>query len=362
MEVSLGSAVAPRLSKQRQIGFIMLGFGIILLIAGFFLVRSAAPPNASPLLKNLSPLFLLAGIVLIGQSILVLLLEDRRLIAWFLALPTLTFILVVVVFPTLYAVIISFLRWDAQLPDQPFIFLDNYTAIIGEERVGDAVWNTLRIALASVALEFVLGIGLALLFVDKFLGRSMILSLLILPLMLAPVIVGQTWRMLWDTRFGAINHLLSMVKGEPVELLWLANADLGIVAIILTDVWQWTPFVFLITLAGLLAINVELYESASIDGALGWDIFWYITLPILRPIVLVALLFRLLEALKIFDTLYLLTNGGPGYTTENFSFYLYQQGFNYLRFGYSAAGSILFLIVIIIISTILVRYIGETQA
>lgn len=360
MEVSLKSAVAPQLSKQRQIGFIMLGFGIALLIAGFYLVQSAAPPTASPLLKNLSPLFPLAGIVLIGQSGLVLLLEGRRLIAWFFALPTLTFILVVVVFPTLYAVIISFLRWDAQLPDQPFILLENYTAIINEARVGGAVWNTLRIALSAVTFEFVLGIGLALLFVDKFPGRSLILSFLILPLMLAPVIVGQTWRMLWDTRFGAVNHLLSVITGEKVELLWLANADLGILAIIITDVWQWTPFVFLITLAGLLAINTELFESAAIDGALGWEIFWFITLPILRPVLLVALLFRLLEALKIFDTLYLLTNGGPGYTTENFTFYLYQQGFNYFRFGYTAAGSILFLIVIIIISSILVRRISET--
>jgi multiple sugar transport system permease protein len=360
MEVSVKPSVGTRHISQQHIGFIMLGIGIALLAAGSILVQSTASRTASPLLKNISPLLILGAIILIGQSILVLLLKGQRLTAWFFALPTLTFILVVVVFPTLYAVIISFLQWDAQIPNQQFIFIDNYAAILRESRVVGAVWNTLRIAITSVVLECVLGVGLAMLFVDKFPGRSLILSFLILPLMLAPVIVGQTWRMLWDTRFGAVNHLLSIITGDTVQLNWLADTNLGIIAITLTDVWQWTPFVFLITLAGLMAINLELYESAAIDGATSWNIFWHVTLPILRPVLLVALLFRFLEATKIFDTLYLLTNGGPGYTTENFSFYLYQQGFNYFRFGYTSAGSILFLIVIIILSTILIRRIGET--
>lgn len=360
MELARKQSAKPQIATQRQIGYIMLGFGLVCLIVGFFLVQTSANSASSPLVKNLSPLLPFAGIVLIGQAIVVIKLEGRRLIAWFFALPTFTFILVVVIFPTLYAFVISFMQWDAQLPEQKFIFLDNYASILGAERVVGAVWNTIRVAVGAVILEFVLGIGLAVLFVDRFPGRSLILSFLILPLMLAPVIVGQTWRMLWDTRFGAVNHLLSVIKGEPVELVWLANTDLGIIAIILTDVWQWTPFVFLITLAGLLAINLELYEAAGIDGASGWEIFWRITIPVLRPILLVAFLFRMLEALKIFDILVLLTKGGPGYSTENFSFYLYQQGFNYFRFGYTAAGSILFLIAIIIISTLLVRNIGET--
>lgn len=346
--------------RQRRMGLMMLSAGVVLLVAGIILLASiGGGATASLLVKNISPLVPFAGIVFIGQGIVVLRLRGWRMTAWFMALPAMTFILVVVIFPSLYALGLSTIRWDVQVRDQSFVALQNYATLVTTDRVLGAVKNTALIAVTAVALEFLLGVGLALLLADRFPGRSLVISLVILPLMMAPIIVGQTWRMLWDTRFGAVNDFLSVITGHPVQLLWLGSTDLAIPAIILTDVWQWTPFVFLVTLAGFLAVNVELYEAAAIDGAARFQMFWRITLPIVRPVLLVALLFRLVDVLKIFDIIYVLTNGGPGYSTESYSFYLYQQGFAFGRYGYTSAGSILFLVVVTIIATILIRRIGE---
>ena len=342
-----------------QRGAIMLAVGAIMLGVGVYLLAEVITPQSNKWLINFSPLVAFAGIVLIGQGGIMLALKGRKLTAWFLAFPTFIFILVVVLVPTIYVIGVSFIRWDIQVPGREFIFLDNYETLINTDRVRSAVLTTGIIAFAAVALEFVLGIGLALLFVDRFFGRAVALSVIIIPMMMAPIVVGQTARMLWNTRFGAVNHLLSVVTGSTVELQWFGQKELAFVAIIITDVWQWTPFIFLIALAGLLAINTELYEAAAIDGASAWQIFWRITLPILRPILLVALLFRLIEALKMFDIIFVTTNGGPGRATENITLYLFEQGFQFARFGFSAAGAVLFLLAIIIISTLLVRIIGE---
>jgi multiple sugar transport system permease protein len=338
----------------------MLGVGVLLVVVGILLLRSIGPQVApNGLRKNLSPLVPFAGIILIGQGLLALRLKGRRLIAWFMALPAVTFILAVGIFPLLYSLGLSFIRWDLQVQERPFIFLQNYGKVLATARVWNALEVSIIIAVAAVALEFILGIGLALLLADELPGKSIILPILIMPLMMAPIVVGQTWRMLWSARFGAVNHFLSLISGQTVELVWLGVTKLAIPAIILTDTWQWTPFVFLIALAGLTTVNVELYEAAAIDGATTWQIFWRITLPIIRPVLLVALLFRLLDAMKIFDIVYILTGGGPGSSTETIPFYLYQQGFAYGRFGFTAAGSYLFLILVVIVAQILIRRIGE---
>ncbi len=347
-------------SRQQRTGAILLGIGLLLLVIGVLQVRSnAATVGANTLLKNISPLLPFAGIVLTGQGIVLLRMRGRRMISWFMALPALTFILSVGVFPLLYSFGLSFIRWDVQVQGQEFVFLQNYQTVFATERVGNAVINSTVIALAEVALEFILGIGLALLFVDRFPGRGLFLSILILPLMLAPIIVGQTWHTLWDTRAGAVNDLLSFIAGHRVDQVWLADPKAGLVAIVITDVWQWTPFVFMITLAGFLAVNLELHEAAAIDGASPWETFWQVTLPVIRPVLVVALLFRLLDAFKMFDLVYVMTGGGPGYSTETLPFYLYQQGFSYGRYGYTAAASYLFMIVTVIIATLLIRRIGE---
>jgi multiple sugar transport system permease protein len=361
MDVTLKKqADAPHEAKQKTTGVILVGVGVLLAVIGVILLRwlrTGSSPNS--LVNNLAPLVAFAGIVLIGQGILVLRLRGRRLTAWFMALPGVTYILVIVIFPLLYAIWISFLNWNIQSPARSFIFLQNYGTVLTTPRVWGALGNTTYIVIVAVAVEFILGIGLALLLAERFPGRAIVLSVIMIPLMMAPIVVGQTWRMLWDTRFGAVNHFLSIISGQSVQLVWLSNPKLAFPAIIITDIWQWTPFIFLITLAGLLAVNVELYEAAAIDGAASWQMFWRITLPVIRPVLLVALLFRLIDALKIFDIIFILTNGGPGYSTETVPFYLFQQGFTYGRFGYTAAASFLFLILVVVITTVLIRRIGE---
>jgi multiple sugar transport system permease protein len=353
-------AQAGESDSQRRRGMIVTGVGVLLLVMGVIVLNMvSANVRANVWLRNLTPLVPLAGIVLIGQGLVLWRLRGKKQIAWFLALPGVIFMLVIVIFPTIYSLGLSTIQWDVQVPEQKFVFLQNYATLLSTARVQSALVATIVIAVSAVTLELVLGVGLALLLRDPFPGRSAIISIIIIPMMMAPIVVGQTWRMLWDARFGPVNHILSVIIGEPVHLLWLSDATLAFPAIILTDVWQWTPFVFLITLAGLLAINPELYEVVAIDGASPPQIFWHITLPLLRPVLLVALLFRLMDSLKIFDIVYILTNGGPGYATENYTFYLYQQGIRFGRFGFTAAGSIIFLIIVVIITTILVRRIGE---
>lgn len=348
----------PDLSRQHQIGRMITAVGIIILLIGAFLLSRV--DNRTPLTeKNIYPLIALAGLVITAQGLLLLRLHGKKMVAWLLAIPTVVFILTVVIFPTLYAFGLSFVRWDIQVREQSFIFLENYRTLFDTARVWGAMWNTLLIAVSAVITQMILGVGLAVLLRDSFPGRSIVVSIILIPMMMAPVVVGQTWRMLWDARFGAVNDILGTIIGQEITLLWLSDPQLAIVAIVITDVWQWTPFIFLIALAGMIGINVELYEVAAIDGASPWVIFWRVTLPLLRPVLLVGLLFRLLDALKIFDLVFILTNGGPGYSTENFSFYLYQQGFSFGRFGYSAAGSIFFMVVVIVIAMFLIRRIGE---
>jgi multiple sugar transport system permease protein len=340
--------------------WLWLGSGLALLVVGIFLLASLGGEARAPLaLKNSVPLVPFLGLVLLGQGFIAWRFQGKRRTAWLLAMPTVVFILAIVVLPTFYALGLSFVKWDIQTPQRSFIFTANYAEILTTSRVWRAFANTVMVAVGAVGLELLFGLGLALLLLDRFPGRGVVMAVLMIPLTMAPVVVGQTWRMLWDTRFGAVNHLLSLLTGQNVQLLWLAKPALATTAIIITDVWQWTPFVFLIILAGLMAINHELYEAAAIDGASAWDKFLRITLPLLRPVLLVVVLFRLLEALKLFDILFVLTRGGPGYSTENYTLYLYQQGFAFGRLGYTAAGSILFVVIVTVIATLLIRRIGE---
>ncbi len=354
------STATGALDTGRWRAGLLLG-GAALLLGGAALM-SLAPtiPSLTLLLRNIGPILVITGLILVAQGLVALRLSGTQRLAWLWVMPSMVFVFLVVIFPTLYALGLSTVQWDVQVPGQRFLFLDNYVTLLETARFWGALRNTVMIAVLAVSLQFVLGIGLAALFVQEFPGRALFLSILILPLMVAPVVAGQTWRMLWDARFGAVNDVLSRLTGQPVNLLWLANTQLAIPAIVITDVWQWTPFVFLIALAGFLAVNTELYEAARVDGASSWQIFWRITLPVVRPVLLVALLLRLFDALKIFDIIHILTQGGPGSSTESYSYYLYLNGISFGRFGYTAAGAILFMIVIVIASTILIRRVGET--
>jgi multiple sugar transport system permease protein len=287
----------------------------------------------------------------------------RRLEGWLLVLPALLLILGLGIYPLLSSLALSFQRWELQSQDHPFVGLENYRQALLDPRVWNAFANTGILVVGSVALEFLLGLGLALLFVGDFRGKRFAMPLLILPVMVVPVVVGLTWRMLWDNQYGAINQMLGWIVGRDVGIIWLAHRDTALFAMIVTDVWQWTPFMFLILLAALSGVNPELYEAASLDGAGWWQALRDISLPGIARIVAVVILLRALDAFKIFDLVFMFTQGGPGTSTETISWYIYQLGFTFFRLGYASAVSYIAVILLTIIATLFVaRFLRSAAA
>jgi multiple sugar transport system permease protein len=283
----------------------------------------------------------------------------RRHPGLLLILPAVLIMLFIGIFPLFYSLGISFFRWEPKLPGRPFIGFRNYADLL----TNDEFWSALKVTgllfVSAVALEFFIGLGLAMLLVEPIRGRRLFMPLLMLPVMMVPVVVGFTWRMLWDPLYGPINQILGWIAGHQVTISWLTNAKTAFYAILITEVWQWTPFMFLVMLAGLTSINPELQEAASIDGATNWKIFWRILIPVIRPVILVAVLFRTIDVIKLFDIIYVSTGGGPGYATQPITFYLYRMGARFFRMGYTAAGSWILLIMVSVAISFAVRRVGE---
>jgi multiple sugar transport system permease protein len=215
---------------------------------------------------------------------------------------------------------------------------------------------------ANVAIEFLLGLALALVMARSFRGRGLIMSILIVPLFISPVIVGQSWALLLQRPFGPTNYLLGQLLGFEVTISWLTQTPWNFIALIIADVWQWTPFIFVILLAGLTAIPPNLYEAAELDGVNAWQAFWSITVPLLTPMMLLAITLRLLDAIKLFDVIFVLTGGGPGTNTYSASYYLYTLGFAQFHLSNATAGSWIFLALTLIIITFLVRRLLKREA
>jgi multiple sugar transport system permease protein len=282
-----------------------------------------------------------------------------RYIRYLLVAPSVILILSFTIFPILYLFWISFLDWSFQRRESPFIGLGNYIKVLQDMRMWEALGHTLFIMVVAVSVELILGLLLAQVLVGKLPGKQIIIPLLILPTIMCPVVVGYGWRMLWDTQYGPINEVLSWILGYPVNLVWLINPKTVYFSLIVAEVWQWTPFMFLALLAGLAAISPELYEAAALDGATSWQTFWHLTLPLIRPIMIIALIIRSLDVFKIFDLIFALTVGGPGTFTETITFYIYTLGFKNFRLGYTAAMAFIVLILISTVTTLLMRRLSE---
>lgn len=281
--------------------------------------------------------------------------QSKKTIPLFFVLPTVGVLFFATVFPFVYAFLLSFFRWDYQIMGRPFIGIQNYLNVFQDQRYLSSLRITLIILSAALSLEFISGFVLALIFVEEFKGRNVTLTMIALPVMIIPIVVGYTWKLLWNDQYGPINQILSSLLGREVNIFWLAKTKTAFISIIVTDIWQWTPFVFLILLAGLTSLPSEIYEAAAIDGASSWAQFKNITLPLMCPIIGIALLFRGLECFKIFDIIVALTRGAPGTSTETVSLYLYRIGFQYFRMGYAAAANIILLIAVGSFLAIVVR-------
>jgi multiple sugar transport system permease protein len=279
---------------------------------------------------------------------------DRH-IRWLLVTPAVLVILALTIYPLVYSIWVDFVNYDAQIPGHRWVGLDNFKSIVQDPLARQALWHTAFLSGAAVALELVLGLLLALAMVRPFAGRRWLITVIILPLFIAPVIVGQFWSLLVTEPYGPTNWLLTKLLGHAVHTNWTTATPGNYVAIILADTWQWTPFMFVIILAGLSSIPEELYEAADLDGAKPTRAFFFVTLPLLAPIILLAVTFRLLDAVKLFDVIYVLTGGGPGTATYTASFYLYQQGYQLFHLAPATAGSWLFLLILTIVASFLVR-------
>ena len=267
--------------------------------------------------------------------------------------PSIIILFVVSIFPMIYTFYISFFNYYLPRPNRAyFIGFENYIEILKDGMFWLAMKNTAIFMISSIGLQFIFGLGLAILFYDEFRGRSakaFYLPLILLPMMVAPVVVGYVFRLLYLTEWGPLNYLLDFVGLGPYS--WTASASTSLLSLVIADVWQWTPFVTLVLLTGILSISSELFEAADLDGANLWQKVRYIILPLITRVIAVVVLIRMLDSLRELDKVYILTQGGPGTSTTLVTFWSYLNGFKYFKVGYAAAMSIILLIVTVILAT-----------
>jgi multiple sugar transport system permease protein len=292
-----------------------------------------------------------ASVAVTHYSLWTRLTHDRWLKYWLL-LPTVGILLVLSAYPLLYSLYLSLFNY--RLNKYTFIGLANYQQMFQDTLFWGSVKTTLIFTAVVVPTELVLGLLLALLLNEELRFRGIYRTALIIPMVLAPVVVGILFRLLYNIDFGLPNYLLENVF-HLARIDWFGNSDLSLVAIMTMDIWQWTPFMFLVLLAGLQSIPVDLYEAARVDGASAWQSFWRITLPLLRPTVMVGLLVRSMDALRIFDQVFVTTQGGPGTSTEVVSFFIYKQAFKFTHITYAAALVMVLLVITLFISVFYVR-------
>lgn len=279
----------------------------------------------------------------------------RPLFQYLLLAPLALVLLLVVAAPLLYSLYISFHKYLlVEGGIGRMIGLANYAGALGEDVFWGAARNTAVLTVAVVGLELVVAFGLALLLNQRDLRfRNLYLGILLIPLLISPVAVGLTWRLLLHPELGIVNYVLGLV-GIPKQA-WLAETHLAMPSVIGVDVWHETSLMLIILLAGLAALPRDPHEAAIVDGASGWQILWHVTIPLMTPVILVTVMIRMIAALKTYDLIYMLTRGGPGTATETLSYFIWRLGFVFLDMGRAAAASFVLLAVIAALTYVLVR-------
>jgi multiple sugar transport system permease protein len=295
-------------------------------------------------------------------------LSDRAIINLFVW-PSLFLLILVNFFPLIYSLYLSFTNYSAIVPRPPiWIGFQNYVDLLTDPQMWKYFATTGKYTLFSVALQTVLGFALAMLVKEKFLGSGLVITLILIPMMISPVVVGLFWKLMYNPTFGYFNYLIGFpnaIRGPDMLASSFARQPvpgLALWAVVIVDVWMWTPFVMLLVLSGLKAIPDYLYEAAAIDRASSWFQFWRITVPQVTPLLLIAVLFRTIEAFKAFDLVMGMTGGGPGDQTELIAVNLYRQAFQgQWRTGHSSALAYILLFIIIAISNLYIRYINRMR-
>ncbi len=277
-----------------------------------------------------------------------------------LLLPMAFIMAAILIFPLGYSFVISLQNYTlSRIGQERFIGLENYANLLSNSAYWAAMRNTVEFVVIAVSIEVTLGFFLAVLLHNKatFL-RGFFRSTLLSPMFITPIAVGLIFRFLTNSQLGVIPNLLKLINIQ----IDFFSPSLALFSIALIDVWQWTPFMLLLLLAGLESLPEEPFEAARVDGAQGWKMIWYITLPLMRPIILAAIVIRMLDAFKVYEYVYAITRGGPGEATETMQYFIYRTGFIYFRAGEAAAMSYTFILVITVMVIILFRILrGQAQ-
>lgn len=278
-----------------------------------------------------------------------------------LLLPALIIILLLTVYPLVSVAYISFFYYDYIGGTKQFVGIDNYTRLANDLFFLVSIRNTVVFSLLATLSQVVLGLLLAILFNREFLGRRLIIPLMIFPMLLSTMVVSAIWRAWFHFDYGFLNNLLRALGLSGVR--WLFDPDIALYSIVLVDLWQWTPMVLLILLAGLQSIPRENYEAAQLDGASGLQAFRYITLPLLQGHIFLAALLRTVDSFRLFDKVHALTGGGPGIATETIATYIYREGFRFFNLGQASAASMVMLALACGLSAVYIRKVlrGQVQ-
>jgi multiple sugar transport system permease protein len=262
----------------------------------------------------------------------------------------------VALFPAVAVLWLSLEQRSPLLGATRFVAFENYARLLADARFWNALENTAYFTAVSVGLELLLGLGMALLLARAFRGRALVYSLMLLPWAIPTVVSARVWEWIYNPEYGVLNYLIG------AHINWLGSPAWALHAAILMDVWKATPFVALLLLAGLQTIPRELYQAAALDGAGRWTAFRQITLPLLVPLILVALIFRTIDAFRVFDAIYVLTGGGPANSTETLSIYAYKVFFQTLEFGYGSALAVSVLAIVAILTILYARLLRGRMA
>lgn len=269
---------------------------------------------------------------------------------WLFSLPAVLVIAAVIVFPWLFTLYMSGQDWKIG-GGVEFVGLGNFAELAKDQRFIESMGHTLYFTVLAVVLPIVFGTAAALVFHREFPMRGVLRTIFVMPMMATPVAVALVWTMMFHPQLGVLNYLLSLVGIGPSG--WVYESSTVIPTLVLVEVWHWTPLVMLIVLGGLAGLPREPYESALIDGANDWHMFRHITLPLVWPFIMVAIVIRTIDALKAFDTIFVITQGGPGTASETLNIFLYLQAFQFYKIGYASAVVVIFFVIIIMLSLLL---------
>jgi multiple sugar transport system permease protein len=287
-----------------------------------------------------------------------------RIIAWLFVAPSIFLLLAVNIFPLIWTIRLSFTNFRVNRPNVPvkFVGLDNYVSVLTNGDVWQTMQSTAHFLIWTIALQVLIGFTLAYLINKKFRGNDMWTTIIVLPMMLSPAVVGNFWTFLYQPQIGLFNYIVGFLGGvDPSSFSMIGDVSLAPWAIIIVDTWMWTPFVMLICLAGLRSIPNSIYEAAECDRASRWRQFWTITIPMVLPFLMLAILFRGIENFKMFDLVVQLTGGGPGSITELTSINLKREAFEQWHTGYASAYAVILFVTVFGLASIYVKALNKVK-